>query len=96
MSMLDSIYAVDDTHIANFQQNGWVRLNGVLPEPELAPHRDAIIGHTMGFAESRGVVPMAQRNTYGKAFIQYSNLWRCIPMSLHSRWHRALPRSPLT
>ena len=79
MSMLDSIYAVDDTHIANFQQNGWVRLNGVLPEPELAPHRDAIIGHTMGFAESRGVVPMAQRNTYGKAFIQYSNLWALHP-----------------
>lgn len=73
LTPLDSPYSVADGAVATYRRDGWVRLDGVLPMPDLAPYRDAISGHTSGFASS--LKPLAERDTYGKAFIQYTNLW---------------------
>lgn len=73
MNALAAPYRVDAAAIEAFRRDGWVRLERVLGPADLRPFRDAIIGHTVGFAA--GLAPLAQRDTYGKAFIQYTNLW---------------------
>lgn len=73
MPILDTPYDVPPDKIAAYRRDGWVRLDGVMPLPDLAPFRDAISRHTIGFAS--GLAPLEQRDTYGKAFIQYTNLW---------------------
>ena len=70
---LEAPYHVAEGSIAAYRRDGWVRLDGVLPLPELAAYRDAISRHTIGFGS--GLRPLAERDTYGKAFIQYTNLW---------------------
>ena len=72
-SVLDTPFALEGSATAAFHRDGWVRLDGVLPMPDLAPFRDAISSHTIGFAS--GLAPLEERDTYGKAFIQYTNLW---------------------
>lgn len=72
-ALLDAHYALDASHIADFRSEGFVRLEAVCPQPELARHREAITSHTRDFAKE--MRPLAERDTYGKAFIQYTNLW---------------------
>ena len=71
--ILTTPYDVPRDKVASYQRDGWVRLDGVMPLPDLAPFREAISSHTIGFAS--GLAPLEQRDTYGKAFIQYTNLW---------------------
>lgn len=79
MGLITEFYEVPAVAVDTFQTKGWALLRGVLPEDILTPHRDAIVRHTLAFSETRGVTPMDQRNTYGKAFIQYANLWQLHP-----------------
>ncbi|MFM7244876.1 MAG: phytanoyl-CoA dioxygenase family protein [Planctomycetaceae bacterium] len=73
MPIRDLPYAVPPDKVAAYQREGWVRINGVLPPPEVIPFRNAISRHTIDFASS--LAPLADRDTYGKAFIQCTNLW---------------------
>lgn len=73
ITSLDTPFDVTAEAVAAYRRDGWVRLDGVLPLPDLAPYRDAISSHTIGFASC--LKPLAERDTYGKAFIQYTNLW---------------------
>ena len=73
MPLLDTPYAVPPDKVAAYRRAGWVRLDGVLPQPDLAPFRDAISRHTVDFAST--LAPLADRDTYGRAFIQCTNLW---------------------
>jgi len=66
-------YDLDPVAIEAYRRDGWVRLDRVLTAADLQPFHDAIVSHTIGFAA--GLAPLAQRDTYGKAFIQYTNLW---------------------
>lgn len=88
ITSLDAPFNVAAESVAAYRRDGWVRLDGVLPLPDLAPYRDAISSHTIGFAS--GLKPLADRDTYGKAFIQYTNLWAAHedvrPFSLAARF----------
>lgn len=71
---LDSPYSLSPEQIAHYQQKGFVLLRGVAAPEEIAPYREVITGMTNEYAKR--YKPMEERDTYGKAFIQFTNLWQ--------------------
>jgi ectoine hydroxylase-related dioxygenase (phytanoyl-CoA dioxygenase family) len=70
---LSSRYEVSDAQVREFQENGHVFLPGVCSAEEVAAYRQEILEAT---AERRAAVSdLSTRDTYGKAFIQMTNLW---------------------
>jgi ectoine hydroxylase-related dioxygenase (phytanoyl-CoA dioxygenase family) len=70
---LDAPFLVTPQQIASYNENGYTKLKDVF-SPALLEHFRQII--TARVAEvAADVLPMAQRNTYGKAFLQIMNLW---------------------
>lgn len=70
---LSSHYDVSDAQKQAYRENGHVYLPGVFSGTEVAAYREQILDAT---AEMRSVAPnMSKRDTYGKAFLQMSNLW---------------------
>ena len=70
---LDRPYPVDDAQIDAFRRNGFVRLKAVFTREELQHYGAAISQLTT--ALNRQTLPLEQRSTYGKAFLQITNLW---------------------
>lgn len=70
---LSSEYAISDAQAAEFAANGHILLRGVCSKEEIVPWRKALYDTT--FAGAGTLLPMEQRGTYGKAFIQVGNLW---------------------
>ncbi len=71
---LDRDYPLLPEQIQEYRNNGHVLLRGVAASPqEVAPYRQAITGIMADFAT--GKRPLAERDTYGKAFLQLGNLW---------------------
>ena len=71
--MLSKTYPLESNQIADFQKNGHVFLENVLPLEELKPYREAIRAWSVDFKKNQK--PMEERDTYGKAFLQMMNLW---------------------
>lgn len=70
---LSSPYAVDDTDVVRYRRDGHVCLREVLPAADVAAYRPVISDAAMRFnTETR---PIEERDTYGKAFLQITNLW---------------------
>lgn len=70
---LDSAYAITPDHIRFFQENGYIKLKNVLAPEALAYYGDEI---TRKVKELNALtLPMEQRTTYQKAFLQVGNLW---------------------
>ena len=70
---LDEPFAVTEESIAFYRDNGYVKLRHVLSR-ELLEHFRARISEKVAEL-SAGELPMEQRSTYGKAFLQIMNLW---------------------
>ncbi len=70
---LDSPYLLTSEQIDFYAENGYVKLKNVFSS-ELLRHFDAIISERVAEL-SVDALPMDQRNTYGKAFLQVMNLW---------------------
>ncbi len=60
--------------VAFFRENGFVHLRNVLPLDELRAARAAVLAKVEEM--TRESLPLDQRDTYGKAFLQVMNLWR--------------------
>lgn len=73
MSDLDAAYPVSPAQIASFEAEGFVRLKGVFAPDTLAQYGAEITRMTM--ALNTQTVPMEERSTYDKAFLQVMNLW---------------------
>lgn len=71
---LDSEYALTARQIADYGDNGHILLRGVASQSEIAAYEPIISGCMQ--ALNRQNIPLEQRDTYGKAFIQIGNLWR--------------------
>lgn len=71
--MLQDSYPIHTRQVADFQQNGHIYLPEVMPQADLAIYRDAIVQWAEGFRQKQK--PIAERDTYGKAFLQMMNLW---------------------
>lgn len=80
LDAMDSLPSLDDPRApsadekAAFDANGWTVVRGLCAPQEAAAYGDAIREATVAHnTESR---PLAERDTYGKAFLQTMNLWR--------------------
>ncbi len=71
---LTTAYPVPDDDVASFRADGHVRLRQVATAEEAAAFRRPIGAAVERFGtETR---PLAQRDSYGRAFLQVMNLWR--------------------
>ncbi|HEU5482725.1 MAG TPA: phytanoyl-CoA dioxygenase family protein [Sphingomicrobium sp.] len=70
---LDSPCAVDADAIAFFRRNGFVRLKQLFAPEDLQHYGGEITRLTLEL--NRQTQPLAERSTYGKAFLQVTNLW---------------------
>lgn len=74
MSMHNSSYPLTETHIAFFQKYRYIKLKQVLDDQSLKDCNRAV---TEAVAKLKmDDKPLAERDTYGKAFLQLFNLWR--------------------
>ena len=70
---IDSPYQLSPSQIAQFREQGFIKLKNVL-SPEVLEHYGREI--TKQVLELNTLnIPMSQRNTYQKAFLQIMNLW---------------------
>lgn len=73
MSTLDTQFQLSSEVIDGYTRNGYALLRGVFGQDELAPYSAEITRLTL--ALSNQDKPLAERDTYGKAFLQVMNLW---------------------
>lgn len=70
---LDAPFSLTSEQIRYYEENGYIKLKQVF-SPELLEHyRQAINARVAEL--SADAVPLEQRTTYGKAFLQIMNLW---------------------
>ena len=72
--LLNETYPLSAEQVAFFQENGFIRLKNVLP-PEVLAHYERIISNRVFAENNLADVPMEERDTYQKAFIQIINIW---------------------
>jgi ectoine hydroxylase-related dioxygenase (phytanoyl-CoA dioxygenase family) len=70
---LDAPFIVTSQQITFYAENGYIKLKHVLSPALLEHYRGAISARVAEL--SVGAVPIEQRTTYGKAFLQIMNLW---------------------
>jgi hypothetical protein len=71
---LSSPFAPHERDVAAFRRDGHVTLWGLASPAEVAPFRPALL--EAGAATRYEHRPLAERDTYGRAFVQMFNLWR--------------------
>lgn len=71
MIEIDRPFPLDGRAIDFFRENGFVRLNQVFRGEDLACYAPEIERLTLG----KRARPIEERSTYGKAFLQVTNLW---------------------
>src|SRR5678815_3763694 len=70
---LTSDYPLAQDAIEFYQSKGYALIRGLASKEEIASYRELIKHSTEETAKS--YKPLQQRDTYGKAFIQNTNLW---------------------
>ncbi|MBZ0295866.1 MAG: phytanoyl-CoA dioxygenase family protein [Anaerolineae bacterium] len=70
---LDTLYPIKPEQIHSYQENGHILLREVASAEEVAAFRPVISGAAMAFNTEKRA--LADRSTYGKAFLQITNLW---------------------
>ncbi|MGF1449534.1 MAG: phytanoyl-CoA dioxygenase family protein [Opitutales bacterium] len=70
---LDTPYPISNAQRAQFEEQGFIKLKNVL-SPETLRHFGARISAMVQQLNTQDK-PMAERDTYGKAFLQVMNLW---------------------
>lgn len=70
---LASEYALSPDQIAGFGRDGHVLLRGVASSSEVSAYRGALLQAVERY--NRQTRPLVERDTYGKAFLQVTNLW---------------------
>lgn len=72
--MLDEPYPLTEDQISRFRTDGFIRLSNVLDEATIAHYLPHIRRVTYEHNPNKNK-PLDERDTYGKAFIQVTNLW---------------------
>jgi ectoine hydroxylase-related dioxygenase (phytanoyl-CoA dioxygenase family) len=72
--VLDEPYPLPASARRDFDADGFVHLSGVLDEKTVAEYEPAVTGKVIELNTMH--LPMSERNTYQKAFLQVGNLWR--------------------
>ena len=76
--LLDTPYDLSAAGIDRFRRDGFIKLKDMFDGPTLAHYGAAVIEQTLEHNPLKDV-PMAQRSTYDRAFIQVGNLWEKDP-----------------
>lgn len=71
---LDAIPGLDTAIIESFRRDGHTIVRGLATAEEVAAYRPHIVA--AGRQRNRETRPLEERDTYGKAFLQLTNLWR--------------------
>lgn len=71
---LDRPYPLSERQLADFRRDGFIKLKDVFNAEELRHYGDEIARLTI--ALNTQTLPMEQRSTYDKAFLQVMNLWQ--------------------
>jgi ectoine hydroxylase-related dioxygenase (phytanoyl-CoA dioxygenase family) len=74
LPLLDDRYAVPPEAADGYRRDGHVLLRGVASRDEVAAYRAVLSGIVAEYR--KGVRPLEERDTYGRAFLQVGNLWR--------------------
>jgi ectoine hydroxylase-related dioxygenase (phytanoyl-CoA dioxygenase family) len=75
---LDRPYTISPEQIARFRRDGFIRLKQVFNAEELAHYGEEITRMTI--ALNTQTLPMEERSTYDRAFLQVMNLWEESPV----------------
>ncbi|MBO0812354.1 MAG: phytanoyl-CoA dioxygenase family protein [Microlunatus sp.] len=67
-------YQLTDAERLSFERRGYIKLRGVLDPDQLAPFADAISDEVIRLNTQH--LPLEERDLYGRAFLQVSNIWR--------------------
>lgn len=70
---LDSSYQITKEQVSFYNENGYIKLKQVLSAELLEHYRQRVQARVAEL--SADAVPLEQRSTYGKAFLQIMNLW---------------------
>jgi len=70
---LDTPYSLPADAISKFRDAGFIKLKDVFSPEELDHFRPGLTDVVLDKARDKG--PLEQRDTYGKAFLQVTNLW---------------------
>lgn len=70
---LDRAYQLPRGTAADFARDGFAHLSGVLPPETVAEYEPEITGEVIRLNPQH--LPLEERDTYGKAFLQVGNLW---------------------
>ncbi|NIP82818.1 MAG: phytanoyl-CoA dioxygenase, partial [Gemmatimonadetes bacterium] len=71
---LDAPYPLSDDHIAAYERDGFIKLKDGIPADVLERYAREITDRVLEIAP--GDAPLEERDTYGRAFLQVTNLWR--------------------
>ncbi|TCN37291.1 ectoine hydroxylase-related dioxygenase (phytanoyl-CoA dioxygenase family) [Kribbella orskensis] len=71
---LESNYSLDRYAIARFAEHGFVKLKNVLSPETITQYEPEITGKVIELNTQD--LPLEERDTYGKAFLQVMNLWQ--------------------
>jgi ectoine hydroxylase-related dioxygenase (phytanoyl-CoA dioxygenase family) len=70
---IDSPYVLTDSQVKSYRENGYIKLKHVL-SPEVLSYYGEEISQQVGELNTQHL-PIEQRGTYGKAFLQVTNIW---------------------
>ncbi|MEV4177957.1 phytanoyl-CoA dioxygenase family protein [Nonomuraea sp. NPDC049709] len=71
---LELPYDLDASAVRRFDEDGFVKLPGVLDAKTIAAYEPEITSKVIELNTQH--LPLEERDTYGKAFLQVTNLWR--------------------
>ena len=71
---LSETIEIDDETVRSFQEKGHTVVEGLCPTDAVAAWREVLVGAALRHSgETR---PLEERDAYGKAFLQITNLWQ--------------------
>lgn len=70
---LGATYQVTNKDIKDYEKYGYARINNICDKTEIAPFREELQKIVDEFKSKKA--PLSERDLYGKAFLQISNIW---------------------
>ena len=67
-------YSLNPAAVRDFGEHGFVKLAGVLDPQTVADYEPEITAKVVDLNSQH--LPLSERDTYGKAFLQVTNLWQ--------------------
>jgi ectoine hydroxylase-related dioxygenase (phytanoyl-CoA dioxygenase family) len=71
---LDKPFPLSGTQVEQYAKDGYIKLRSVISPEVLGAYEPEITGKVIELNTQH--LPLAERDTYGKAFLQIENLWR--------------------